>query len=101
MRFDRFASCEVIVPRFQTLSVPPFPRPLSPSFSSPAPLSFPRSPLSLPHPSPFSLPPSPPPEIISECQKWDVMIKQLKLAPTAHIFFMYLGFCEKHWSKAL
>ena len=86
MRFDRFASCEVIVPRFQTLSVPSFLPPLTP-FSPPSLALFP--------------PPLPPPGIISECQKWDVMIKQLKLAPTAHIFFMYLGFCEKHWSKAL
>ena len=84
MRFDRFASCEE-----SPLSLVPFP-----------PLSFPHSPLSLPHPSPLSLPPSPP-EIISECQEWDEMIKQLKFAPTAHIFFMYLGFYEKHWSKAL
>ena len=77
------------------LSLVPFP-PLSP----PPPLSpSPAHPFLSPIPRPFPSPPSPP-EIISECQEWDVMIKQLKLAPTAHIFFMYLGFCEKHWSKA-
>ena len=91
MRFDRFASCEE-----SPLSLVPFP-PLSPPpplFPSPA------HPFLSPIPRPFPSPPSPP-EIISECQEWDVMIKQLKFAPTAHIFFMYLGFCEKHWSKAL
>ena len=74
------------------LSLVPFP-PLSPPpplFTSPA------HPFLSPIPRPFPSPPSPP-----ECQEWDVMIKQLKLAPTAQIFFMYLGFCEKHWSKAL
>ena len=82
---------------FQSLlSLVPFP-PLSPPpplFPSPA------HPFLSPIPRPFPSPPSPP-EIISECQEWDVMIKQLKCAPTAHIFFMNLGFCEKYWSKAL
>ena len=34
MLVDRFASREDIDPRFQTLSVPPFPRPLPPSLLS-------------------------------------------------------------------
>ena len=65
----------------QVVRSPPFP-PLSPPpplFPSPA------HPFLSPIPRPFPSPPSPP-EIISECQEWDVMIKQLKFAPTAHIF---------------
>ena len=34
-------------------------------------------------------------------QEWDVMIKQLKSAPTAYILFKYWGFGEKHLLKAL
>ena len=91
MRFDGFASCEE-----SPLSLVPFPLFLLPRPSFLPPLT----PFSPPSLAPFPPPPSPP-EIISECQEWDVMIKQLKCAPTAHIFFMNLGFCEKHWSKAL
>ena len=97
MRVDRLSSREDIVPRLQTLSVPPFPRHISPSFSPPP--SFP----SLAHP--FPSPPSPLflpsslQRIIPECQELDVMIKQLKLAPKNYIFFMYCGFGQKHWSK--
>ena len=71
MLVDRFASREDIDPRFQTLSVPPFPRPLPP----PPPRSF--------------LFPLPYQGIIPECQEWDVKIKQLKLAPKTYIFFMH------------
>ena len=79
MRVDRLSSREDIVPRLQTLSVPPFPRHISP-LSLPLPpfppplTSFP------PPPSPLFLPSSLL-RIIPECQELDVMIKQLKLAP--------------------
>ena len=85
----------------QVVRSPPFPSSPFPLFLIPRP-SFlpPLTPFSPPSLAPFPSP-LPPPEIISECQEWDEMIKQLKFAPTAHIFFMYLGFYEKHWSKAL